>query len=549
MNLSGIDSEVWDYVVIGSGFGGSVAALRLAQKGYRVAVLEAGRRWRDDEYPKSTWDSKKYAWVPRLGWTGIVRVTLLRHAVVLGGAGVGGGSLMYGNTLFRPQDSFFENADIGKLGSRAELTRYFDLAHRMLGVVPNPRLFAPDRWIKETAEEYGRGHTFTRSPVGVNFSQEAGDPYFGGEGPERAGCTFCGGCFLGCRHNAKNTLDKNYLFFAEKLGAVIYPETEVCDIAWLGQRAEEGYRIVTRSATDSRGQWLGGGKSEVRAKNIVVAAGVMGTLKLLLKMKRREFPQISDQLGCQVMTNSEVLLGVTVRDRKANHSEGIAASSSVFPDEYTQIQVDRYPDGSDALAFTMTLMVDGGGRVPRPVRLLWKIIRHPAKFLKMLNPVGWARRSMILVVMQNLQSSLRVALKGNRLVSLPGAGPMAPAYIPIANDFARRLARRSNGEPCSNINEVLFNIPSTAHVLGGCRMGESSQDSVLDLQNRLHGYPNIRVCDGSMITTNLGVNPALSIAALAERAMNFVPPKEGAKPRYLRFEEEWPEARVLHGRR
>jgi cholesterol oxidase len=540
-----VDIEVWDYVVIGSGFGGAVAALRLAQKGYRVAVLEAGRRWRDDEYPQTTWDSKKYMWLPRLGRTGILRTTFLRHAVVLAGAGVGGGSLMYGNTLFRPRDSFFEDADVRKLGSRAELTRFFDLAHRMLGVVPNPRLFAPDRWIRETAEEYGRGHTFTRSPVGVNFSPDRGDPYFGGEGPERAACTFCGGCFLGCRHNAKNTLDKNYLYFAEKLGAVIYPETEACDVAMPGEGPEEGYRIITRSATDVRTQWFGGAKREMRAKNVVIAAGVMGSLKLLLKMKRGGFPLISDQVGCHVMTNSEALVGVTVRDRKANHSEGIAASSSVFPDEHTQIQVDRYPDGSDALGLTTTLMVDGGTRLPRPVRLLGEIVKHPVKFLAMLNPSGWARRSMVLVVMQNVQSSLRVVLKGSRLASVPGAGPMAPAYIPIANDFARRLARRCNGDPRSMVNEVLLDVPSTAHVMGGCRMGASPSDSVLDEQNRLHGYPGILVCDGSMITTNLGVNPALSIAALAERAMSFIAPREGAQPRHFRFEEQWPEARVL----
>ncbi|PKP72403.1 MAG: cholesterol oxidase [Alphaproteobacteria bacterium HGW-Alphaproteobacteria-5] len=540
-----MDGEVWDYVIVGSGFGGAISAMRLAQKGYRVAVIEAGRRWRDQDFPKTNWDSKNYNWLPRLGWTGPMRLTLLRHVVAAGWAGVGGGSLMYGNTLFLPQDSFFDDPEIRKLGSRPEIEAYFDLASRMLGVTPNPRLYQPDQWIKETVQEYGRGHTFTPSPVAINFSEGNTDPYFGGDGPNRGACNFCGGCFLGCRENAKNTLEKNYLYFAEKLGAVIYPETEVCDLIPMSSHPEDGFCIVTRCSTNVREQWFGGRKTRVRAKNIVISAGVMGTLKLLLKVKRDRLPQISDQLGYHVMTNSEALVGVRVDDKSADLSRGVAASSSVFPDEHTQIQVDRYPDGANAQALWLTMMVDGGGRMPRFIRWVWNVAKHPVRFVRVHSPSRWARQTMILVVMQNLKSSLRVVLKGNCLGSKRDNGPIAPGFIPIANDFARRLAARSKGEPLTFFTEAWMNIPVTAHILGGCKMGDSVQDSVLDVKNRLHGFPNIIVCDGSVITTNLGVNPALSIAALTERAMSFIPPKTGATPRHFQFEHDWPEARVL----
>jgi cholesterol oxidase len=540
-----VDGEVWDYVVVGSGFGGSIAAMRLAQKGYRVAVLEAGRRWRDQDFPQSNWDSKNYNWLPSLGQTGPLRITPLRHAIALGWSAVGGGSLLYGNTLFRPLDAFYSDPVAAKLGSRSAVERYFDLATRMLGVTANPRMFQPDHWIRETAQEYGRGDTFMPSPVAINFTEGRGDPYFNGEGSEREACTFCGACFIGCKQNAKNTLEKNYLYFAEKLGAVIYPETEVCDVTQLGANPEDGYSILTRRATGVRNQWLGGPKTSVLAKNIVISAGVMGTLKLLLKLKRDRFPGISDQLGDHVMTNGETLVAVRVADKNIDLSKGIGASSSVFPDEYTQVQVDRMPSGSNALSPLLTLMVDGGSRVPRILRWLGAVIRHPVRFVRAHRPSRWAEQTMTLVTMQTLPSSMRVVLKGNALASRQGAGAMAPGYIPIANDFARRLARRCQGEALSYLSEVWANIPVTAHIMGGCRMGNSPLDSVLDMRNHVHGFPNIHVCDGSMITTNLGVNPSLSIAALTERAMHFIAPKAGTSPRFFQFEREWPQARIL----
>lgn len=540
-----MDGELWDYVVVGSGFGGSIAAMRLAQKGYRVAVIEAGRRWRDQDFPDSNADAKNNNWLPSLGWTGPMRITPLRHAIALGWAAVGGGSLLYGNTLFRPLDAFYKDPVAAKLGSRAEIERYFDLATRMLGVTANPRMFQPDHWIRETAQEYGRGDTFRPSPVAINFSEGRGDPYFGGEGPDREACTFCGACFIGCKQNAKNTLEKNYLYFAEKLGAVIYPETEVGDVSQLSARPEDGYAIVTQRSTSVRNQWLGGPKTSVRTKNIVISAGVIGTLKLLLKLKRDRFPAIADQLGYHVMTNGEALAAVRVADKTIDLSKGIGASSSVFPDEHTQVQVDRMPSGSNSLAFLLTLMVDGGGRVPRFLRWLGAVMRHPVRFVRAHRPKRWAEQTMTLVSMQTLPSSMRVVLKGNALASRPGTGAMAPGYLPIANDFARRLARRSQGEALSYLSEVWASIPVTAHILGGCRMGDTAQDSVLDMQNRVHSFSNIRVCDGSMITTNLGVNPSLSIAALTERAMHFIPQKAGTTARFFGFERAWPEARIL----
>ena len=358
----------YDYLVVGSGFGGSVAALRLTQKGYRVAVVEAGRRWDGETLPRSNWDARKYLWQPGLGCYGIQRMDLLDHVFVVGGAAVGGGSIVYGNTLFQPLPSFFETPTIRRLGGAKGLVPYYEIAKKMMGVVANPRQFAPDHLLRETAGDYGRAHTFTPSPVGVYFGQPevtVADPYFSGAGPQRTGCRFCGGCFLGCRYGAKNTLDQNYLFFAEKLGAEIIAETQVTALRPLSPDGAAGYVIDTRSSTG----WPRRSRRQLRAKNVVIAAGVLGTLRLLFAAKQQgDLPRLSARLGYGVRTNSEAIIGVTARDRRTDYSEGIAASSSVFPDEHTQIQADRYPMGSDLMALMSTLLVDGGGSIPRPVR-------------------------------------------------------------------------------------------------------------------------------------------------------------------------------------
>ncbi len=334
-----------DWAVVGSGFGGSVAAMRLAQKGYRVTVFEAGRRFGPNDLPKSSWDARRFWWAPSLGCYGIQRIDLLRHVTVLGGAGVGGGSLVYGNTLFVPLEPFFERELIREMGGRKGLMPWFGLARRMLGVVENPRLFEPDELLRQTAAEYGREGTFTPSPVGVFFGEEertVPDPYFGGEGPERTGCNFCGGCFIGCRVGAKNTLDRNYLYFAERFGARVVAETEVLDIRPLSEDGRAGYELGVRPVRGAFGRPV----KRVRAGGVVVAAGVLGTVRLLDRLRREgRLPRLSSKVGSGVRTNSETIVGVMARDRKADYSRGIAASSSVFPDEHTQIQADRYPAG------------------------------------------------------------------------------------------------------------------------------------------------------------------------------------------------------------
>jgi len=528
--------------VIGSGFGGSVAAMRLAQKGYRVVVIEAGKRWSGDDFPKSSWDARRYLWAPAIGCRGIQRMTLMKHALVLGGVGVGGGSLVYGNTLIRPMASFFEHPTVAAMGGAEAITPYYDLAERMMGVVANPRITEADRLVRETAEEYGRGDTFTPSPVGVYFGsagEVAADPYFGGEGPERVGCTSCGGCFIGCRVGAKNTLDRNYLYFAEKLGAEVLAESRVVRLTPIGDAGEAGYQLSLK-ATGA------GGRSEsCEVGGVVVSAGVVGTVALLAAARERgDLPRISPRIGDAVRTNSEVIVGVSARDRKADLSKGISASTSVFPDDHTQIQADRYAAGSDSMMMLSTLMVDGGGALWRPLRLLAAILRHPIDALRTLWPFGRARRTIILVVMQDRDSSLRFVRRrrwwwpfSRRVDSALGDGESVPTYIPIANDFARRLAKRMNGIPMSATSEVLLNRPVTAHILGGCPTGDDGASGVIDRDHRVHGYSNLMVCDGSVIPANLGVNPALSILALSERAMAKVPAK--SEPHRFGFERDW----------
>ncbi len=529
-----------DYIVIGSGFGGSVAALRLSQKGYRVKVLEAGRRWTLDDFPTTSWQTRRTLWAPRLGCYGPLQIHMLRHALVLSGVGVGGGSLIYGNTLYEPLDSFFQSPPIQALGGDA-LKPYFDLARRMMGVCLNPHLTPMDEHLRQTAAEYGRADTFNPSPVAVFFGPPglpAPDPYFDGEGPERAGCTACGGCFLGCRVGAKNTLDRNYLHLAERLGCEIHPNTRVERIVPLPQG---GFAVHTRAAEGWRPR-----RRTFTAPQVVLAAGVMGTLRLLLDARRRgDLPDLSPALGQQVRTNSEAVVVVRCRDPLADHSRGLAASSSVFPDPHTQVQIDRYPAGSDSVAALATLMIDGDHPWPRPLRLLAALARSPVASLRALWPAGFARQSAFLVVMQDLDSRLRLRLRRRLLPPFPltlrseadGAPPAT--WIPIAHDFARKLAARLDATPLSSAPEVLLNAPTTAHILGGCSIGPAPDLGVVGPDHQLFGHPGLTVCDGSVIPVNLGVNPALTILALSERAMARVPLKPGAHLRSLAAERRW----------
>ncbi len=518
-----------DYAIVGSGFGGSVAAYRLSQRGYRVAVFEMGKRFGAAEFPETNWDVRRYFWAPRLGCRGILKVDPLRHLTVLSGTGVGGGSLVYGNTLFTPRDEVFAHPRLAPLGGKAGLSPFFDQAKQMLGVVENPRMFEPDHLLRATADEYGRGHTFHRSPVGIYFGEPdvtVPDPYFDGRGPARTGCNFCGGCFVGCRYGAKNTLDLNYLYLAESLGAEIHAEHEVVDVRPLSPDGSSGYEI--ESAASGAGSRRA--RKVHRARGVIFSAGVLGTVGLLFRLKTTgRLPRLSDRLGCEVRSNGESIIGVKARDPDVDYSRGIAASSSVFPDEHTHIQADRYPAGSDALGLASTLLTDGGGRVPRPLRLLANVLTHPRDFLVTQNPFGFARRSIILVVMQDVQSSLRLVVRRSRippfrhtLTSDLAEGESIPTYLPIANDFARRLAARMNGVAGSGTVEVLLDSPMTAHILGGCTIGRDPSQGVVDANQRVFGYDNMLVCDGSVIPVNLGVNPALSITAFCEHAMSAI---------------------------
>ncbi|PIQ28400.1 cholesterol oxidase [bacterium (Candidatus Blackallbacteria) CG17_big_fil_post_rev_8_21_14_2_50_48_46] len=536
----------YDFMIIGSGFGGSVSALRLAQKGYKVALLESGKRWQDQDFPKTNWTLKKFLWMPRLGLYGIQRLNLLKDVLILSGAGVGGGSLVYANTLYIPPDSFFENPLIQALGGKEGLLPFFELAKKMLGVTPNPRLWPADDFLRKSAEEFQAGESFQTTPVGVYFGEEGKthpDPYFEGDGPERTGCTHCGACMVGCRVGAKNTLVKNYLFLAEKLGVEIIPETRVEEIIPLSGDGSLGYSLRTRCSTHP----LGTPRKAYQTKNLVLSAGVLGTLKLLLKMKTQgHLPRLSEQLGHTVRTNSEAILGVTSRDPEADFSQGVAITSSVYPDAHSHIEPVRYPAGSDAMGLLATLLTDGGGKLPRQIRFLQNILKHPRDFLQILSPVGFARQSIILLFMQTLDNSLKVKLKarwkwpfGAHLTSAPEQGEKAPSYIPLANQFARTMAEKMNAIPGSAINEVLLDIPTTAHILGGCAIGQSPQEGVVDLSCRVYGYQNMWVCDGSMIPVNLGVNPSLTITSLTEYAMSQIPVKPGQNFQAFKVEKTW----------
>jgi cholesterol oxidase len=519
----------YDFVIVGSGFGGSVSALRLSEKGYRVAVLEMGKRWKRGDFPKTTWNLPKYFWKPWLGFYGILQMTLVKDAFFLHGAGVGGGSLVYANTLLVPPPKAFEDVRWVGMDWRTVLEPHYAEAKRMLGAVPSEVLVETDLMLKEIAEDMGRGDTFHRATVGVYFGEKGKtvpDPFFGGEGPARTGCVLCGGCMVGCRYGAKNTLEENYLWFAEKKGTTIVPESRVIDVVPL---EGGGYELTVERSTG-----MSHPRRKIRARGVVVSGGSYGSVNLLMRCKERgSLGKLSEQLGRYLRTNSEALLSVQSNKKGVDYSKGIAITSGVHIDDKTHIEVVRYSAGSDAMAPLATVLTGGGGAMPRQLRWIGAVLRHPLQFLRTLNPFGWARKTAILLVMQPVDSHLRYTLRrrwywpfGKKLDSDRGGGPPVPVYIPVANLVAKKMAEKMGGGiPQSGTIEVLLNKASTAHILGGCPIGLTPEDGVVDPQSRAFGYEDLYVVDGSIIPANLGVNPSLTITAMAEHAMSHVAPR------------------------
>jgi cholesterol oxidase len=525
-----------DWLIVGSGFGGSVSALRLAEKGYSVRVLECGRRFEDEDFVKTTWNIRRYYWVPKLGLKGILRLTLFKDIFVASGAGVGGGSLGYANTLYRPRGRFFKDPQWAHLDEdwEATLAPHFAEAERMLGVTEYTRRGPADDLLKELADELGVGDTYTPTRVGV-FLGEPGrtvpDPYFGGEGPPRTGCIHCGACMPGCRYNAKNTLMKNYLWFAERKGVRIEPERMVVDIRPRdGDSGHGGYEIVSERS----GAWFRKDRRVHTARGVVVAAGPLGTNQLLRRCKARgSLPKLSERLGYNVRSNSESIPAVTITDDSRDFTASVAISSSIHPDEETHIENVTYGRGADSMfALWLTLLVGDGTRVTRPFKALGQALRHPIKMARVLSPVNFSRRTVILLVMQTIDNKMRLKPKRSLLGrGVPGLTTEQdpetpnPTYIPVAEWTAKRAAEKLKGIARIGTTEALFNVPVTAHIMGGAVMGDSPASGVIDAEHRVYGYENLLVCDGSVIPANLGVNPSLTITAMAECAMSRVPAK------------------------
>jgi len=528
----------YDVLVIGSGFGGSVTALRLTEKGYRVGVLEAGRRFSDEEFAKTSWDLRKFLWAPQFGCYGIQRIHLLRDVLILAGAGVGGGSLNYANTLYVPPEPFFNDPQWRDITDwRAELMPHYDQAQRMLGVVTNPTFTDADRIMKEVADDMGVGDTFVPTPVGVFFGPDGAktpgkrvpDPYFGGVGPERTGCIECGSCMTGCRYGAKNTLLKNYLGLAESAGAQVHPMTTVTS---LQQRGDGVWEVQTART----GRRLRRQKRTFTATHVVLAAGTFGTQKLLFKMRDTgRLPQLSDRLGVLTRTNSESIVGagrLRVSD-DLDLTHGVAITSSIHPTPDTHIEPCRYGKGSNAMGLLQTLMTDGNGpdgsEIPRWKQLLHNASQDPKGTMRLLNARRWSERTMIALVMQHLDNSITTYTKrtkwgARRLTSKQGHGEPNPTWIPVGNEVTRRIAKKIDGVAGGTWGEM-FNIPLTAHFLGGAAIADDARRGVIDPYHRVYNYPTLYVTDGAAISANLGVNPSLSITAQAERAAALWPNK------------------------
>lgn len=527
-------NQIYDYVIIGSGFGGSVSAMRLTEKGYSVLVLEKGKRFTEKDFATSNWQYWKYLWLPALRAFGILQISILKGVMVLHGAGVGGGSLGYANVLEVPTDETFATPAWNQNLKWGEALRpHYETAKKMLGVARNPKLWKADLLLKEFAEERGMGHTFRATDVGAYFGESGvtvPDPFFDGEGPARAGCKHCGGCMVGCRHNAKNTLPKNYLYFAEKNGAQVRPEVEVTDVTPLavddaGENAR--YEIHYQDSTKLFKQ-----KGSIHARNVIFSAGVMGTMKLLLNLRdvKRSLPKLSGRLGTMVRTNSEGLLGSVARKSDINYSEGVSISSIYNHDEITRIEPVRYPDGSSLMRFLAAPLIDNNVSVPlRILNFLGWALTHPIDFAKALFLPGWAHNVTILLVMQHADNRMRFRI-GRSFFTLFRTGMVAeeePGYeinaqVKGSHEVTKEFAKRINGVALGSVGENLLNLPTTAHILGGAPMGKNAEEGVVDENFELHNYKGLYVIDGSIMPANPGVNPSLTITALAEYAMSKV---------------------------
>jgi cholesterol oxidase len=545
----------FDWLVIGSGFGGSVSALRLSEKGYRVGVLECGRRFADHEFPESTSDYKRYFWRPKIGWKGIFRLTTFKDVSVVSGCGVGGGSLGYANTLYVPPKPFFEDSQWAGIADwETDLAPHYEEAQRMLGVTTNPYDDPADALLRELGEELGVSDTYKKTPVGVYFGEAGGtvrtdngadgngggggigngepvhatrDPYFGGDGPDRTPCSLCGRCMVGCPHGSKNTLVKNYLYLAEKRGARVSPERTVIDIRPLGGGdGSEGYEVESVRS----GAWVRRERRVQRARGVVVSAGPLGTNTLLQRCRLGgSLPRISARLGELVRTNSEAILAVTVpEDYPENLIERVAITSSIYPDPHTHIETVTYGNDGDSMSRLNTLLTGDGTRYTRPLKLLGQIVRHPRRFAQVVRPKNWSRRTIIILVMQTLDNAIALRPKQGPFKTLwlsteQDPERPIPTFIPVANKAAEWFAERTGGIAQSSITEAVFNIPTTAHILGGAVIGADAEHGVIDAHQHVFGYENLLVCDGSAIPANVGVNPSLTITALAEHAMSHVP--------------------------
>ena len=512
----------FDYIIIGSGFGGSVSALRLSEKGFKVLVIEKGKWLKAEDFPKSNWNVKKWIWLPTLKFFGLFKITLFKHITVLSGVGVGGGSLVYANTLPVPKSEFFTAESWAHLADwRNELKDFYPVALKMLGASLNPRLEKGDLALKELAQKIGKLDEFEATEVAVFFGEPnkiVPDPYFDGNGPERSGCTFCGGCMVGCRFNAKNTLDKNYIYFAQKNGAKIQAESEVYDVLPLDSKnGSTGYKVMWKSST----KFLKA-KGEFTSRGIIFAGGGLGTIKLLLKLKSTSLPNISDKLGAGIRTNSESLIGVTTFEKDTAFSDGVAIGSILHTDQYSHLEPVRYPAGSGFWRILMSPLAHGKNIFIRLAKVVYDIISHPVKNFRIYFVSDWAKKTQILLFMRTIDSTLhfRKGIFGMKSSIEKGQGPTA--FIPEAKTLSEEYAKIVNGKTTVLLSETALGIPTTAHILGGAIMGKDRTEGVIDKDNNVFGYENMLICDGSMISANPGVNPSLTITALSERAMSKI---------------------------